>query len=347
MNMKHWIIPIARATGLISLTLFLFRKRIPILMLHGVMDSADKSSWQPSWTRNSCSELEDALKRLDNKFHFVSMEYAAKMIAGTSPLKPYTIVLTFDDGYSNNVSHAWPILRKYNAEMTIYIATSYVKERRAFWIDNIDYALHCLLGKSDVEVSILDRSFVFDLSTTDSYSESYTKFRKMVKSLSFNDDYEMLAALDDVANQLESSSGRSLSQIIEDDPWSRPLKMDELKGLDSGIHIGAHTVNHIRATHVGKTQLNEELRVSKTELEQSTGLECVHFCYPNGDCDESSAQAVKEAGYQSAVSCNIGTNLLGSDLFTLKRFAFPTLKDPQDIDFWLAMQFIKEYFSRL
>src|SRR5690606_25780582 len=91
--------------------------------------------------------------------------------------------------------------------------------------------------------------------------------------------------------------------------------------------------------------LKEELQESRKQIEKETGNNCLHFCYPNGNCDEISIKAVKEAGYLSAVCCNIGTNYLGTDLFRIKRLPFPQLKRPEHIKYWLAMTMLMEFFS--
>ena len=346
MNMTSWLIIFAKYTGLTSAILYFFRKRIPILMLHGVIDPEKNDLWRPSWDRISEKDLETAISVLGKKYKMVSIDTATKMIQGTIPTEPYTLVLTFDDGYSNNITHAWPILKRHNAEMTLYVATKYSKDRLTFWIDRIDYALYCLAGRTGIEISVKETPFVFNLEDRKSYETSYSKFRQAVKQLKFDNDYDMLSALDNAAEQLEAISGSSLYDILENDPWTRPVKMEELKHLDNGILIGAHTVNHIRVTHVDSPQLEYELREARSELEDATGNKCEHFCYPNGDCDDQTADYVRNAGYQSAVSCEIGTNNRKSNMFQLRRLTFPNLDCPTKIDFWLAKEFLKEYFIR-
>ena len=43
------------------------------------------------------------------------------------------ISLTFDDGYADNLIHAYPILKKYNIPFTIYIVTSYPDGQLTPW----------------------------------------------------------------------------------------------------------------------------------------------------------------------------------------------------------------------
>ena len=72
---------------------------------------------------------------------FVSLGDAVEMLAGRKPLVPYSLVLTFDDGYRNNITHALPLLRRNQVPATIYLATGHVEERRPFSFDRLDYAL--------------------------------------------------------------------------------------------------------------------------------------------------------------------------------------------------------------
>src|SRR4051812_40637037 len=100
-------------TGLLWLWRFLHRRHITILMVHGVMDTEQPTSWVPLRPQLSRRTLDDALCRLSRYYRFVSLDDAVAMLVGKLPLQPYSIVLTFDDGYRNNFTHALPILRRH------------------------------------------------------------------------------------------------------------------------------------------------------------------------------------------------------------------------------------------
>lgn len=337
------IINLARWSGFVALVLFVFRKRVVILTLHGVMDSIHNEVWQPTWPRTSIKCLDETLYFLSKRYQFVSMDSVADMLSGVQPISSYSLALTFDDGYDNNFTHAWPVLKKYNAHMIVYLATGYIKERNAFWVDGLDYTLNCLVGSGEISVRLGDESFTFNLQDRSSYKKSYTAFRSRLKSMKFLDDYEFLEAIKQVTKQLSAKSGKAIEQILEQDSWTKPVPLATLKNLDRNLDLGGHTVTHIRVTKVAEQDLRKELSDSKHDIEVLTQRPCVHFCYPSGDFDDRTSKIVKQEGYRTAVVSEIGTNAPGANLTQLKRISFPELSKTKNIDFWLAKELLREY----
>jgi len=52
------------------------------------------------------------------------------------PIPPRTFVVTFDDGYENNYSQAWPVLRELEVPATIFVATAYLDGVAPFPFDD-------------------------------------------------------------------------------------------------------------------------------------------------------------------------------------------------------------------
>jgi peptidoglycan/xylan/chitin deacetylase (PgdA/CDA1 family) len=78
--------------------------------------------------------------------------------------------------------------------------------------------------------------------------------------------------------------------------------------LAAGQGIGSHTLTHPSLTALSESAAREELRVSKSKLEDRFGVRVEHFSYPYGDWNERLRDWVAEAGYQTACTTNTGVN---------------------------------------
>jgi len=100
----------------------------------------------------------------------------------------------------------------------------------------------------------------------------------------------------------------------------RLMSEEELRALDrAGIAIGSHTLTHPQLPGLSRPKLTREVADSRCALEQAIGRPVRHFAYPYGAYDEPAKEAVREAGYASAVTTRSGFNAPGADLLELRR----------------------------
>lgn len=97
--------------------------------------------------------------------------------------------------------------------------------------------------------------------------------------------------------------------------WDMIAEMDN-SGL---IEIGSHTVWHHQLPSLGDAQLRAEVGDSKHVLEDRLGHPVRTFCYPVGRVDGRSAAAVREAGYEIAVTTQGGWATAEHDSMLLPR----------------------------
>ena len=91
----------------------------------------------------------------------------------------------------------------------------------------------------------------------------------------------------------------------------------ELK--DKGIVFGSHTKTHPFLSTLPQTEKYDEIRGSKTYLEEILQLPVDFFCYPFGDYDDGVKDAVQEAGYLGAITTKRGLIHRGDDPFEIRR----------------------------
>ncbi|NUR85552.1 MAG: polysaccharide deacetylase family protein [Nonomuraea sp.] len=85
-------------------------------------------------------------------------------------------------------------------------------------------------------------------------------------------------------------------------PRKRLMDEGELRKIAGlGMEVGSHTLNH-RSLKGSPAALHEEVRASRTALEEILGDEVHGLAYPYGDQDAAAVEAVRAAGYGYACS---------------------------------------------
>jgi peptidoglycan/xylan/chitin deacetylase (PgdA/CDA1 family) len=316
-----------RWSGFLWAWRFLHRHEVIILTVHGVMDADAGAAWVPLRPQLSRERLDECVRLLSRYYRFVSLEEAVHMLAGLVPTRPYSIVLTFDDGYRNNIKHALPILRRHGVPATFFLVTGHIEHRRPFWFDRLDYALQQLPpGTHDLRVG--PRTIRVDATDRAALRASYKRLRDEAKAL-VRHDLEMLREMEALAEILEAQSGRRLAEVFEHDDWTAILTWDEIRAAAmNDVAFGSHTVDHVRLSFVDPETMEDQLRRSKQAIEAETGRPCHYFCYPNGSFDRQAAETVRACGYEAAVTTEDGANPPGSDLMSLRRVDLSPTGEP-------------------
>ncbi len=91
--------------------------RVPVLMYHSISESVTDNPYDVS------KDLFDShLKTLtENGYTPVFLSQLADYVEKGTPLPQKPICITFDDGYTDNYTIAFPLLKKYNAKATIFV----------------------------------------------------------------------------------------------------------------------------------------------------------------------------------------------------------------------------------
>jgi peptidoglycan/xylan/chitin deacetylase (PgdA/CDA1 family) len=326
---KQLLLQALHRAGLLQLFLASQRNKVTILMLHGVIDPAIPSSWKPLRPQLTTEQLSKTLTILSQYYRFVSLPDAVDMINGTRPLQSNSLVLTFDDGYRNNLTFALPILRQFKVPATIFLCTSNVTEQKPFWFDRLDYAVQSMNSDSVFRHEIPELEEI-DFSTRETLNHTFLAFIRKEKKR-YPTDIALRVAMANLTERMEQRSGHGLSEIFADDPWSGILTWDEIQQATSEVHFGSHGVNHSQLGMIPLDSARQELIVSREAIEFHTKIPCQHLAYPNGSFNNDLIALVKTCKYSSAVTTMSGCNQPGAEIFSLRRMAFPRHTSPAEI----------------
>jgi peptidoglycan/xylan/chitin deacetylase (PgdA/CDA1 family) len=224
------------------------------------------------------------------------------------------VVVTFDDGYRNNLTVALPILERYKVHATFFITTGFIDGDRLFWVDEVEL----LIDQTDAEsIDLSDFGLPsYRLGTAEERMRAVTGVKKALKRIDDEACREVVARL---RQDIPVPAGRPRSRNY------LPMTWEEVRTLARHplVDIGAHSVDHPILTRIGSTRLDREVRESKTALERELGRPVTFFAYPNGgpeDFDADVVAAVKAHGFTCACTTLPGRNTVSTDLFELRRY---------------------------
>ncbi|MHC2258113.1 peptidoglycan/xylan/chitin deacetylase (PgdA/CDA1 family) [Bradyrhizobium embrapense] len=302
--LTNGMIEMARWSGLMPAFRKIFAGRAAILMFHEIQ----QDSRSELMTGTSVALFEYSLNWLRQEgWEIVSLATCLDRLASDSGAGGRYAVLTFDDGYRDNVATALPILERYNAPFTIYVPTGAPKRTlQAWWL-----GLREMFRSEDtVTIDAMDRRV------------HCPRLREKMAGLNevtewIHQDYNRIGMLAPTFNK----AGLSLSALNE----AYFLDERELQGLARHplVSIGGHTDSHAALSCLDTESARAEMADNRRYLEQLLQLPVQHFAYPYGDskaCGPREAGFAKDIGFSTAVTTRHGhLSDTKSDHFALPR----------------------------
>ena len=224
---------------------------------------------------------------------YLAAEYEAVALANAAPgipSKTVRFVLTFDDGWSDNYTTAFPILSAYRVPFTIFVCPGLLARTGPFWPERAVALLRAV--------------------QPDSSPDEIEKTIEWLKRQTADDREEYLTVLRE----------RAINSCFEYSSVDWTLSWDEITEMDqAGICFGSHTNSHQILTAIPASLAREELRCSKAALEQVLSKSCTAFAYPNGNWSPETREIVAEAGFKRAVTTERGVWTAAADLLAIPR----------------------------
>jgi peptidoglycan/xylan/chitin deacetylase (PgdA/CDA1 family) len=228
---------------------------------------------------------------------------------------PRSLALTFDDGFANNYTVAFPLLKRYGVPFTIFLTTGLIDSPGAqLWTERLKRAIY-LCSADMVTLPVGGREVRHSLSSPAHREEATRQMSLLLKSLPVG---ERDAALD----AIESVCGRPALTAAERERYDFLTWAQVREMMAAGVEFGSHTVQHPMLSTLDVGSLHAEVVESKRHIESSLGVPCETFAYPNGssaDYGEREKQALRAAGYRCALSLRGNLNGRRPDLFALDR----------------------------
>ncbi|HIP32664.1 MAG TPA: hypothetical protein EYG86_07885 [Crocinitomicaceae bacterium] len=296
------------------------------IMYHGVVENFKGNNLN----RNiSAIQFEKHLIYLKENFEILSLEECKTQIKNRT-LKRQAVILSFDDGFENNLSVVLPLLEKYNVPATIYVLGYLANENyqaiHTTWSNYVDLLLNA--GERDELKKILG----CDL-------KKQNEFYHFVKEKSSNEMMELLLAFENssIVNEVLHSAERESYKM---------LSRKQILQLSNSplITIGSHAYWHCNIGKQNKAASIEELKKSKQELEELIGKQVKTLAYPDGSYTRDVIDIAEEVGYDDQWAVAYQYSEDNSDPRIIHRFGVATQTTFESNMFFINKAFSKKSF---
>ncbi len=283
----------------------LHKNEVCVLGLHRVLTKAEQSrSNSLEGMVLSDETFVGLLEYLRWRFHLVSLETLLRgETTEADKSKPWCL-LTFDDGWRDTYTTAYPWLKKFGTPATVFLATGSIEGRGGFWIEQLKRSWSIPSSRGRMK-SVLSRV----PGQNKGQAAGLEDIVEWLKHMAAEKRHSLVEQL--LSSEENCDSPNEVDSMLT---WNQVTEMSR-----NGVEIGAHTVSHPLLSYEDDTTVEWELRLSKQTLEEKLGRKVCAFAYPNGDWDERVRRWVKQVGYQCAFTTRPGWHHFGQDRYTIRR----------------------------
>ncbi len=294
---------LAVKAGIFNFSRLLSPQTLTVLNYHRI-DHADSPHFDLFKPNVSATPQEFACQMdyVQARYNVISCEQLDRWLQGDAVLPPYPALITFDDGYYDNLLHAFPVLQARNLRAIIFLTTGFIGTPRPFYWDIVAYCFHHT-RRDHADLPLLGERRWSDAVSREKVMLAWVEALKKIPEAQKRALMERIGEILDVAIPADRFSNLYLT-------WPQVREMSQ-----NGIAFGSHTVNHPILTRILPEQVRSELSESKQRLEEEIGQPVISLAYPNGqaaDFSEEVMRLARETGFRLAFSLLPGPTRLGT-----------------------------------
>ena len=298
-------------SGLLSMS-GRFGSSLTILTLHRVVteDEKRKSLNKPMMLTEV--QFDSLLKAISQYGRPISLCDAVEKIRKGDSFKPGTVAVTFDDGYYDFYSRAFPLLKQYDIPATMFLTTGVIGNLDKYlWWDEFDY--YATLPAGDVDR--LHNGVTPDLE----------RALQLIEQLPTDATERHEATVRDALNRVGLEDRNCfIDKIRAAIPKDRlrpqmMLTWDNVREISASIEIANHTVHHYLLDRISPQSVREEITAATEKIEQETGIQVRGMAYPAGVYTSEVSDIARECGIKYAVTTRFSNNSRNANLMSLDR----------------------------
>ena len=276
-----------------------------VLTYHRVLISPrqDDSIFVQPGTYVTVESFRQQLTFLKEKFQILSLSELLKRVDSGKSVSGCCSV-TFDDGWLDNYTNAFPVLHELQIPSTIFLATAVIGTNRMFWPEELSFYLR-------------QPAVISSLAGIDP---------QLCSSASFDNNGLYLDNSIQIVKNYTPEKREALFSFLRSTSTSLPsvrmlMNWEEAREMHASslVSFGAHSANHVILDQVPLEIAEEEIINSRDEIEFRLGKPPELFAYPNGNYSKDLQALLKEKGFNGAVTTRKGWFNKNADLYEIPR----------------------------
>lgn len=304
---RNYVFPFLTQTGLVKVIASNASGNRIIVMFHGVVKQTD---FELSVNHISCIDFERQIKYYSENFKIVSLSDIFNSWH-EGDVKERLMAITFDDGYENNYTNAFPILQKYQAPATIFVVTKI--------LESLDYVLWYDL------IDLVKQKVSIDFFKSKAHLLAEHRREIIANSVNWNQLKDGMKKLDTKEKELilQRHDPQIIQTLCQGNKEYRNVlnKNQMLEMIESGlVEIGSHTHNHPNLDQISIEEAKIEIEYSKKLIEQTLNYKVKSVAFPDGAYNESVKELCLDAGFKNLLAVDYKLPSDQSDISILPRY---------------------------
>ncbi len=305
---------------ILGLLLFFNKKGVPCIMYHNV---SNEKGITPE-------EFEEQMT-LIQKYNTFKLEELDKL---GNKFPENTVLVTFDDGYADNYTNAFSLLKKYNIKATIFLNTAYINNdpfymnwdqiKEMYESGLVDFQLHThshftvvkrvevqgFFNAEDRNKRELNREMK-NIYRTDEVKEGYPVFKKRgetaIRGYKVTDEF--MNKYDELLEKYRN---------IDKDEKEKKLKEETEKNLKQFI------VEYTEVEYIQRVE--SEITKNRSFIKENLGKDADYFANPWGHKSKELLMILKKLGIKGMITTKKGTNYLKPNMYKIRRYETKSMK---------------------
>lgn len=301
-------------------------------MYHYVRDL--KHSRYPNIKGLDISLFYEQIGFLKRHYQFITMEMLIDSIENNSSLPNKSVLLTFDDAYSDHFKYVFPFLDKNNIQGSFFPPVKAITEHTVLDVNKIHFILASENDKSriitEVKRELNQHRNNYNLKSFSFYYEKLAKPNRFDSAEVVFIKRLLQVELDELVRNIITDNLFEKIVGIDENSFSRELYMDieQIQCMNrNGMHIGSHGYDHYWLGALDRQK--QKIEIEKAlEFMTLIGIDTKNWtmCYPYGNYNDETIELLTEHKCKLAITTEVDI----ADTQKHNRYTLPRL-DTNDI----------------